>query len=137
MVGFPHGYLVAFTGPPNASGSLENLLTAQRQVVRLIPPNSKQASSLSPVTSLLYMSSRRSSDAYWCLCGEKLIVLEASTWRQMKEVIVTQPRSASSSQQTSVLVDSEVGVWCAVSSSPCVMLWNKLTYTLEAEVATW
>lgn len=137
VVGFPHGYLVAFTGPPNASGGLENLLTAQRQVVRLIPPNSKHASSLSPVTSLLCTSPRRNCDTYWCLCGEKLIVLDAATWQQVKEMTVTQPHSASSFQQTSVLVDSEVGVWCAVSSSPCVTLWNKLTYTMEAEVATW
>lgn len=137
VVGFPHGYLVAFTGPPNASGGLENLLTAQRQVVRLIPPNSKQASSLSPVTSVLYMSPRQCSDTYWCLCGEKLIVLDAASWRQVKEMTVTQQHMACCSWQTSVLIDSEVGVWCALSSSPCVTLWNKLNYTMEAQVATW
>ena len=137
VIGFPHGYLVVFTGPPNASGGLENLLTAQRQVVRLIVPNSKQASSLSPVTSLLFLSPTLNSDTYWCLCGEKLIILDASTWQQVKEMTVTQPHPATSAQQTSVLIDSEVGVWCAVSSSPCVTLWDKLTYTLEAEVATW
>lgn len=137
VVGFPHGYMVAFTGPPNASGGLENLLTAQRHVVRLIPPNSKLASSLSPVTSVLYVNSSPCGETYWCLCGEKLIVLNATTWQQEKEVAVTQQPSACCSQHSSVLLDSEVGVWCALSSSPCVTLWDKMTYAKEAEVATW
>lgn len=137
VVGFPHGYMVAFTGALNGSGGLENLLTAQRHVVRLIPPNSKQASSLSPVTNVLYISSSVCSETYWCMCGEKLIVLNATTWQQEKEMSVTQQASAFYSQQSSVLVDSEVGVWCALSSSPCVTLWNKTTYAMEAQVATW
>ena len=141
VVGLPHGYLVTFNGPSNGSGGLDKLLEAKRQVIRLVPPNSPQALSFSPVSSVLFVELRERS-TLWCICGDKLVILDAATWKQVKQMdIPTHDKKQEVCHQNSgfstVLLNSEVGIWCSASFSPIVTLWNKEDFSLETQIATW
>lgn len=140
VVGSPHGYLVTFQGPVNVSGGLDKPLKVNRQVIRLLPPNSLQASALSPVSSILFVDSRGTT-SLWCVCGDKIFILDAVTWRQLKMMDIPKHDPGPDVLQdknifSSILLDSEVGIWCSASFSPIVTLWNKEDFSFETQIAT-
>ena len=137
VVGTPHGYLVVLTGPANSSGGLAKPLSAKKHVIRLHQPNARLLPSQYAVSAIACVSNQK-DELFWCICGDRIVVLNPDTWKRINEMIIPPLEGQQPSCDVKgLLQDSEVGVWCMLSTSSVVNLWNKDTFDLEANVKSW
>lgn len=138
LVGSPNGTLTIITGEANERGGLKNALKCPRKVIQL--DNFGEIENTLVNTAVMVTS--HGIDTYWCGCGDKIVVLRRSDWKEVTRLDACDedlPSLPEDVQQTkgsyiTQLVNSEHGVWSTVSQSSSMLLWDRSEFTPKLKI---
>ena len=137
LVGSSNNTLTIISGEADERGGLRNVARCPRKVIQLgrqeIEGMSHGVNCLAMVTTLL---GSNMEDFYWCGCGPTIVILRRSNWTVLKWLDHTNTEGMPSHTQcVTYLEASDYGVWCAVSQSPAMMLWDITNHTLKLKIS--
>lgn len=138
IIGIPYGYIVILSGLSDERGRLKDPLEklSTRRIVRF-----SNTPTDCEVTCIAHVFSSN-TEMYWCSCGESIIVLRSSDWKQLKQIGLRRklPHGAmleGVSHQVTQLVSSDVGVWSSISRSATITLWDKTDFIPKTHITYW
>ena len=133
LLGVPYGYIIILRGKIDRKGRLKDSLSKlSRRIVRL---------SNSPidcaVNCIIQCMSEKDNETYWCACGGNIIVLRSTDWQRVSLMDTRNGLSDGKLQEVIQLLNTDIGVWSALSHSTTVTLWDKDSYSPKLQLTYW
>ena len=139
LVGSTNNTLTIISGEADERGGLRNVARCPRKVIQLGRESSIGEENSSGVNCLALVSMPLGptvEECYWCGCGPTIVILRRSNWRIHKWLDHSNTEGVLSSWQNLTHLEAcDYGVWCAVSKSPAMLLWDTRTYTLKLRIS--
>lgn len=137
LVGSTNNTLTIISGEADERGGLRNVARCPRKVIQLGKLVSEDGcQGVNCLALVATPQGQRVEECYWCGCGSTIVVLKRSTWKVLKWLDHSNTEGLPPDTRTVThLEPSDYGVWCAVSESPAMLLWDTRSYTLKLKIS--
>ncbi len=137
LVGSTNNTLTIISGEADERGGLRSVARCPRKIIQLERQVSERGHQGVNCLALVSMPlGPAMEECYWCGCGSTIVILRRSNWKIVKWLDGSSAEGLLSDMQCVVHLEaSEYGVWCAVSESPAMLLWDARNYTLKLRIS--
>lgn len=134
LVGSINNTLTIISGEADERGGLRNVIRCPRKLIHLGSGDGESSNGVhcialvTPITGI-------ADQSYWCGCGPNIVILRRSNWKILNTLGRSNGLSCEVEAFVSHLEATDYGVWCTMSQSPTMLLWDTKEFSPKLKIS--